>query len=128
MDAGPHADDPELRATTLRLLAAIAADPDGDAAADRLDEYERLVERRRVDLAHDRDALQRLDLDHAMVIVDAAEAAGAGAYDQLRQAVEASGVDPVETMRRVARQDDDPAARDEARQALRQRGFHLDDG
>lgn len=96
MDAGPHAHDPELRRLTLRLLAAVAADPDGGEAAGLLAEYEALVDRRRMELLDDVEALQLLELDHAVVIIDAGESMGLGSWAALRRATEEAGVDPVE--------------------------------
>ena len=128
MDAGPHANDPELRELTLALLAATAADPHAERTAELLDRYLAAVERRRGELADDPERLDHLELDHALVILDGGESAGLGSWDVLADTLAAAGIDAAAELRRMARQHPDPDAREAARKALRNRGIGLDDG
>jgi hypothetical protein len=82
-DAGPHADDPELRSRALALLLAVAADPDADTTAEHLGGYLAAVDRRRAELRERPAELAELERSHALVILDGAEAIRPGAWERL---------------------------------------------
>lgn len=122
-DEGAHSTDPELRELTLRFLAVNADDPDSEQTAELLDAYMAAVERRRGELHGDPERLERLEMDHAFVVLDAGEATDLDAWSRL----EAFLPTAIDELRRLAREAPDEETREAARRTLVERGFSPDE-
>lgn len=123
-----HANDPELRELAHQLVEAAAPDAeegteDTDARLGMLiDAYRAAVERRREEL---RAEIQGLDLDEAIVTLDASAALGVDVNSELAEHIPPERL--VALLRTLAQEAPNGETRLWARRTLRERGIPLDE-